>query len=249
MTKETALELQKEKKEETLKANSNGMIFEAPSKRPFEGYTYLKKVWIDRQDDIESVSFNHINGHLKQPAKWTHMQTNVMMPEWGNMPLKRTWVVRLPTHFENQEKYLFHYFFQVTYQDGREEISDTFTELIVPRQIEYIDHSGSYTHIRLHWSLNGWLYPQNTELEIEGVKWGSDYSVSQSEYRFNDRLYEQGRARLVAQIPAPHVYKTMIWGPKGAEVHYCFNLISSDKEGNLSHTWDNNQGKDFKLIL
>lgn len=244
MSHETALQKAEESPEK-----STDTIIEVPISRPFEGYTYIKKEWVDCQDEIDSVSINYTFGHVNLPANWDKLQTHVMMPQWGTTPLKRNWVVRLPTHLENQNKYLFHYYFQIHYQDNREKISDMFTELIIPKQVEYIDHSGAYSHIRLHWSIGGWLYPQDTELEVEGIEWGSDFSVSQSTYRAGDRLYELGRSALINKIPAPRVYRATIWGPKGATVNYCFNLITVEINGKLKHKWNNNNGINFEMTF
>lgn len=254
MATEMATALQKTKDKNAEKPNAGGktnggLFFEAPLTRPFEGYTYLKKEWIDQQDDIESVTFSYTFGNLNLPANWDNLKNQVMMPEWGTSPLRRSWIVRLPTHLGSEEKYLFHYFFHIQFQNGIDKVSDTFTELICPRQIEYIDHSGSLTNVRLHWSINGWSYPQDTEFEVDGIEWGSDFSVSQAPYRTGDKLYARGRAALISRIPVPRVFRTLIWAPRGSTINYCFNLISTDAEGQVSEKWDNNSGKDFKIAL
>lgn len=254
MASEMATALQKTEEKNAEKPNTDlrsgsGLFFEAPLTRPFEGYSYLKKEWIDQQDNIESVTFSCTYGKLNLPANWDKLESHVMMPEWGSSPLRRTWIVRLPTHLGPDEKYLFHYFFQVQFQDGSDKVSDTFTELICPRQIEYIDHSGSLTNVRLHWSINGWSYPQDTEFEVDGIEWGSDFSVSQAQYRAGDKLYARGRAALIARIPVPRVFRTLIWAPRGATINYCFNLISTDAEGQATERWDNNSARNYKITL
>ncbi len=232
--------------------NSNageGIAQEVPNTSPFEGFSYFKKEWVDHEDNIESVTFSMALSSLNKPANWDNMQSFSMMPEWGTTPLKRSWVVRIPTHFAGAERYLFHYFFQIRYVDGSEKVSDDFTQLIMPRKIEYIDHSGTCVHLKIHWSLNDWTYPQNTELEVDGIAWGDEYSVSHAPYRSGDRLYEGGRAATIAQIKVPRVFRGLIWAPHGEVVNYCFSLEALDEAGIVRKVWNNNGGKNFKLTV
>lgn len=219
---------------------------ETTSSRPFEGFSYIRKNWIDQDDEIEKVTLNTALSHLSSPANWNKTETFTMMPEWGTNPLKRSWVVRLPTHFENEERYLFHYFYQVTTRNGNERVSDTYTQMIVPKEVEYIDHSGDCDHVILHWSLDKWSYPQNTELEAEGISWGSDYSVSQAMFRSGIDVYEKGRTMELAKIAVPRTFKCKIWGPKGEAVDYCFKLIKNE---NTVVEWDNNAESDYRLVI
>ncbi|HOI91561.1 MAG TPA: carbohydrate-binding protein [Candidatus Rifleibacterium sp.] len=226
-----------------------GVAHEVPSTRPFEGFSYLKKEWLDREDNIESVTLSLVFGHLNRPPDWKSMQSFTMMPEWGSAPLKRSWVLRIPTHFEGAERYLFHYFFQIRYTDGSDKVSDNFTQLIMPREIEYIDHSGACTHVRLHWSLDNWAYPQDTELEADGIEWNSEFSVSHAPYRHGDPLYERGRTARISGLPMPRVFRATIWGPHREVINYCFSLIAVDQSGNQHQKWDNNDGENFKLTI
>lgn len=249
MTTETGSVVHQHELERESSAAGEGITQEVPSTKPFEGFTYLKKEWVDQEDNIESVTFSMALGQLNTPANWDNTESYIMMPEWGTAPLKRSWVVRIPTHLEGSERYLFHYYFQIRYTDGSEKVSDDFSQLIMPKVIEYIDHSGNCVHVKMHWSLAGWTYPQDTEFEVAGIEWGDEYSVSHSAYRFGDRLYERGRAAAVAHLPVPRVFRATIWAPRGEEVNYCFNLVSIDHSGNLCPKWDNNCGENFKMTI
>lgn len=222
---------------------------EIPETKPFEGHSYIKKTWTDTEDGVERVLLNVALGHMNRPPNWEKTEVYEMMPEWGTLPLQRGWVIRIPTHFEGEEKYLLHYFFVSHYKDGTECISQNYTELISPRFIQFVDHSGLYTHVKLHWSLDNWAYPQNTELEFEGIEWGSEYSVSRSPYRQGDRLYERGRAGIIMKAPTPRIFRGIIWGPHKEKVDYCFNLITIDQTGKLVSKWDNNEGLNYKLTI
>jgi hypothetical protein len=248
MTAEVALQRNKNT-EQIGSPDGRSAALDAPFTRPFEGFTYIKKDWVDHEDGITSVTLNMALGQLNLPADWANTETYMMMPEWGTVPLRRSWVVRLPTWFKGHEKYLFHYYFQIAYEDATEKVSDTFTQLVVPRMVEYIDHSGECTHIVLHWSVDGWSYPQNTELEVEGVEWGHEFSVSQVPYRSKDPLYEKGRLLYLRKMPPPRRFYAVIWAPRGAHLNYCFNLVSTDNQGKLFNRWDNNCGKDFTLTI
>jgi hypothetical protein len=248
MTTDTGSAAQR-KTEELNQADAKGAALDAPFTRPFEGFSYLKKEWVDHEDGIESVVLHMTLGQINLPANWNHVESFTMMPEWGTVPLRRSWVVRLPTHLNNDERYLFHYYFQARYEDGSEKVSDTFTQLIIPKTVEYIDHSGTCSHIVLHWSIDGWTYPQNTELEVEGIEWGDEFSVSQAPYRAGDRLYERGRFFSMQRLPAPRRFYATIWAPRGSTLNYCFVLVNTDADGNLYNRWDNNCGNNFKMSI
>lgn len=249
MTTETDCAVQSRGEESQMRTDAKGAALDAPFTRPFEGFSYLKKDWVDHEDGIEAVVLHTTISGLNLPANWNLVESFVMMPEWGSLPLRRSWVVRLPTHFNGEEKYLFHHYFQVRYEDGSEKFSDTFTQLIMPKNVEYIDHSGTCTHIIMHWSIDGWSYPQDTELEVAGIEWGEEFSVSQVPYRSGDRLYERGRLYSLQRLPAPRRFHATVWAPRGAVLHYCFVLVNTDADGNLYRRWDNNCGNNFKLTI
>jgi len=231
-----------------LDAGENGVAVEVPVTRPFEGYTYLRKEWIDQEDGIEKVTFNMTLGPVNLPADWSRTQTFVMMPEWGTSPLRRTWIVRLPTHLEGHDQYLFHYFFQTYHTNGEERVSSMFAQLIQPREIEYVDYGGELVNVRLHWSIGDWSYAQDTELEAEGIEWGSEFSVSSAPYRTKDRLYQNGRILVMRRLPVPRRFHGLIWAPKGAEIRFCFQLVRHRPEGQ-DLLWDNNFGKNYSLTI
>ncbi|HNW35093.1 MAG TPA: hypothetical protein PKM25_09195, partial [Candidatus Ozemobacteraceae bacterium] len=87
-----------------LVAGDAGAAVEVPVTRPFEGYTYLRKEWLDQEDGIDRVTFNMTLGPANLPADWSRTQSFIMMPEWGTSPLRRTWIVRLPTHLNGQDQ-------------------------------------------------------------------------------------------------------------------------------------------------
>ena len=237
----------KEKFNET--SSSNEVAQEIPVTKPFEGFSFLKKDWIDNEEGIESVRLHVAYGHINEPADWKNTKIYEMMPEWGTTPLRRTWVLRIPTHYEGKDRYLLHYFFLIRYKSGNERVSASYAQLIIPKEIQYIDHSGNYSHVKLHWCLNDWAYPQDTEMELDGIEWGSEYSVSNVAYRQNDRLYERGRAQIISKISVPRLFKAVIWAPANEKINYCFNLIMTNQVGHLSNKWDNNNGNNYVLTV
>ncbi|MBF0408105.1 MAG: hypothetical protein HQM10_12160 [Candidatus Riflebacteria bacterium] len=236
---------------ETLKNNVSspeGSSLEALINRPFEGYTYIKKEWVDQEDNIEKVTINVTLSPQNLPADWSKVDSFVMMPEWGTVPLKRSWILRLPTHFQDCDQYLFHYFFHIHYTNASERISSTFSQLIVPQSFEFIDYAGENLFVRLHWSVGSWTYPQNTEMECDGIEWGSEFSVSNLPYRRDDPLFYNGRALVMERLPAPRRFRAIISAPRRAEIKYCFQM-SSLKNDTLENFWDNNFGRDFSLTI
>ncbi|MBF0500971.1 MAG: hypothetical protein HQM09_12610 [Candidatus Riflebacteria bacterium] len=226
----------------------DGVAFELPMTRPFEGFTYIRKEWIDQEDDIEKVTINISLGHIGHSADWSNTEVCVMMPEWGTSPLRRTWIVRLPTHLETSERYLFHYFFHVFYTNGKERVSHTFSQLVVPQVFEFIDHAGDFLFVRLHWSIGPWSYPQDTDLECEGIEWGGEFSVSNLPYRREDKLFQNGRLLVMNRLLSPRRYRGIIWAPRGSEINYCFQLLRHVADG-FESLWDNNFGKNYRLTI
>ncbi len=228
----------------------DGAAIEAPVTHPFEGFVFLRKEWVDQEEGIGEVCFNYVLSPLNQPADWAKVQSHVMMPQWGQQPLSRIWIVRLPTHLDGHDSYLFHYYFTMkSAQTGAEpRASETFTQLIAPREVECLDYSGQLTNARLHWSIGNWEYPQDTEMEVDGIGWGSEFSVSQVPYRGNDPLYLKGRLLSMRRLELPRRFRARIWGPRGSTVRFCFHLMRLGADDPLSR-WDNNQGRDYSITL
>lgn len=234
--------------EEPSSHAADGSSLELPITRPFEGYTYLRKEWADQEDGIEKVTINTTFSHLQQHADWNHTESFTMMPEWGTTPLHRTWIIRLPTHLDGHDRYLFHYFFHVFYSNGTERVSNTFTQMVAPQPFEFIDYAGDCAFVRLHWSIGNWAYPQDTEFECDGIEWGGEFSVSNLPYRKDDRLFHNGRFLVMNRLPIPRHFRGLIWAPRGSEIRYCFQLLKQRPDGLQMH-WENNQGGDFTLTV
>ena len=230
-------------------ARVSGVAQEVPLTQPFEGYTYLRKEWVDQEDGIDRVQLNMTLSTPHLPADWNATQTFTMMPEWGTTPLRRAWIVRLPTHFQGHDRYLFHYFFQILNKDGTEQVTNPFTQYIVPQPFEFLDHGGDFAQVRVHWSVGDWSYPQDAELEVEGIEWGSEFSVSQAPYRFSDRLFRRGRMLRLQRLPVPRRFRGLIWAPKGAKVCYCFQMLRPLPGDEYETLWDNNFGRDYRLTI
>ncbi|MBF0543672.1 MAG: hypothetical protein HQM08_04525 [Candidatus Riflebacteria bacterium] len=243
MTKEQTIEIAK-----TENTPPEGTTLEAPLTRPFEGFTFLKKEWTDYEDDIERVTINTTLSLPNLPADWSKVESFVMMPEWGTSPLRREWILRLPTHFEGNDQYLFHYFFHIFCNNSTERVSSSFSQMIVPQPFEFIDYGGDYLFVRLHWSVNQWTYPQDTEMECDGIEWGSEFSVSNSPYRREDPLFHSGRSAILERFPVPRRFRAIIWAPRRSELKYCFQMLKCCN-GGLETVWDNNFGKDFSLTI
>ena len=246
--KQTEQELECRSDEDEPMVSAEGTAIEAGQTQPFEGFTFLRKEWVDQEDGVDRVTLNVTLSKANSPADWSQTEVFVMMPQWGTVPLCRTWIVRLPTHFSAASSFLFHYFFHVFYRDGTDRLSSFFSQLIVPHSFEYIDHSGEMLFVRLHWSVDGWSYPQDTELEIDGIDWGSEFSISNAPYRTNDRLFQLGRDLMLQRFGVPRRFRGVIWAPKGAEISYCFQLSRFKPEGSET-LWDNNFGKDYGLTI
>ena len=226
----------------------HGTVTELLPTLPFDFFSYLKKEYIDEEEGIDEVTISCAFSRINEPVDWNNIKSFIMMPEWGTTPLRRSWIVRVPTYYKGSDKFLFHYYFQIKYADGKEILSENYTQLITAREFEYIDHTSSLTNITLHWSLNDWSYPQDTPMEAEGIDWEDECSISRSPYKAGDKLYREARRLKIEKLPHPRRFKTIIAVPSKETVNYCFKL-EGYKEGEPFTKWDNNEGKNFLVRL
>ena len=112
-------------------------------------------------------------------------------------------------------------------QNGQERLSEVFSEEIVSREIDYLDREGRITEVRLLWGVDSWNAPNWTQATLEGLnlqtlpnRAGHD---REGEGLADDAIYE-----LIQTVPLPRRYVGKVWGPRGAQVEYRYQLLRTN---------------------
>ena len=187
---------------------------------------------------------------LGEPAKWDGMEeTEVMLLVPNTNPKVRQAVIEPPRYFHDNDSFLLHHRFMYV-QDGRENISDAFTEEIVSREIEYLDQEGRITEVRLLWGVDSWNAPNWTQAKLEGLnlqtlpdRAGHD---REGEGITDDAIYE-----LIQTVPLPRRYVGKVWGPRSANVEYRYQLLrtNSPLPEDDFEIWITDDGQNFRASL
>ena len=210
----------------------------------------LTKVWTDQDPGIQMVEVRYTWSALGEPAKWDGMEeTEVMLLVPNTNPKVRQAVIEPPRYFHDNDSFLLHHRFMYV-QDGRENISDAFTEEIVSREIEYIDQEGRITEVRLLWGVDSWNAPNWTQAKLEGLnlqtlpdRAGHD---REGEGITDDAIYE-----LIQTVPLPRRYVGKVWGPRSANVEYRYQLLrtNSPLPEDDFEIWITDDGQNFRASL
>ncbi len=169
-----------------------------------------------------------LRGHggttLDETGHWGQsVAERVELPDDG----VRRKVLRLPNgmHDDNgwyHEHYAFHHYFEV-FRHGQRHHSPLYTEEIVTKEIEYIDHVGNLGGMCVYWSIYDWDVAQYTPTEEENfIEWYGEDSPWRSHklYGSEDKdEFSRIRSELLSKLPMPRRFVTRIQGPRGAEVH------------------------------
>jgi hypothetical protein len=120
------------------------------------------------------------------------------------------------------ENYLLHHYFEV-FLNGKRELSPLFTEEIVSKEVEYVDHQGNLGGMCIFWSIYDWDSPQYQPTEESNfiARYGEDNDYrSLKFYGTEDKEnFSRTRSQMLAALPLPRRYVGKIRGPKGAEIH------------------------------
>lgn len=210
----------------------------------------LTKVWIDQEPGIEMVEIRYLWSPVGEPARWEGQEeADVMTVVPNTNPRVRQGVIEIPRYVNGQDSYQLHYRF-VFVKDGREQFSPIFTEEVVAREVPYVDNEGRITEVRLLWGVNGWTAQNWTQAKLDGLSLqtiatrpGHDV---EGEGIADDAIYE-----LIQTVPLPRRYVAKVWGPRGAQVDYTYQLLRTNSplpEDDFER-WDNNQGQNYQVLL
>lgn len=210
----------------------------------------LTKVWTDQDPSIQMVEVRYTWSALREPAKWDGTEeTEVMLVVPNTHPKVRQAVLEPPRYFHEADSFLLHHRF-LYIQNGQENMSEVFTEEIVSREVEYLDQEGRITEVRLLWGVNSWNAPNWTQAKLAGLnlqtlpnRAGHD---REGEGLADDAIYE-----LIQTVPLPRRYVGKVWGPRGANVEYRYQLLRTNSplpEDDFA-MWVTDNGQNFRVSL
>jgi hypothetical protein len=211
----------------------------------------MTKVWVDPNDRVDSVEIRYTWSPIGTPPDFANGrdEAEVMQVVLGTNPRVRQAVIEIPRFLEGKDNYLLHYHFGGG-GEHHEGFTQIYTEEIVSTEVEYIDHEGQLTEVRVLWSVGGWAAPNWTQARLDGlpvqIPLNAPGHDAEGEGLADEAIYE-----LVQTVPLPRRFVGRVWGPRGGTIEYCFQLLRSNTpiEGDEFVHWDNNQNKNFSIVL
>ena len=210
----------------------------------------LTKVWTDQDPSIQMVAVRYTWSALGEAASWDGTEDSEVMRVVPNTdPTVRQAVIEPPRYFHDKDSFLLHHRFMYV-QNGQEQLSEVFSEEIVSREIDYLDQEGRITEVRLLWGVDSWNAPNWTQATLEGLhlqtlpdRAGHD---REGEGLADDAIYE-----LIQTVPLPRRYVGKVWGPRGAQVEYRYQLLRTNSplpEDDFT-MWITDNGHNFRVSL
>lgn len=210
----------------------------------------LTKVWTDQDPSIQMVAVRYTWSALGEAASWDGTEDSEVMRVVPNTdPTVRQAVIEPPRYFHDKDSFLLHHRFMYV-QNGQEQLSEVFSEEIVSREIDYLDQEGRITEVRLLWGVDSWNAPNWTQATLEGLhlqtlpdRAGHD---REGEGLADDAIYE-----LIQTVPLPRRYVGKVWGPRGAQVEYRYQLLRTNSplpEDDFA-MWITDNGLNFRVSL
>lgn len=205
----------------------------------------LTKLWVDPGPGVESMEIRYLwCASGGQPAWDGTEEAEVMVPVPGTDPCVRTATLEIPRYVEGSDCYLLHYRFG----PGGEHVdgySPVFTEEIAARDVEYVDHVGDLTEVRVLWSVDGWTAPNWSQAILDGLP--ASVAAPGGPGGEQDGVTDDAIYELVQTVPLPRRYVARMSGPRGHSVEYVYQLLRTGSpfpEDDFVR-WDDNGGKRF----
>jgi hypothetical protein len=126
-----------------------------------------------------------------------------------------------PAQGKYVENYVFHHYFEV-FRNGKRAQSPLYTEEIVNKEVEFVDHQGTLGGMCIYWSINDWDAPQYQPTEVPEFieKYGEDNPYRSHKFYGSEDMEEFSRIRaeMLKTLSLPRRFVGKIRGPKGAQV-------------------------------
>jgi hypothetical protein len=205
----------------------------------------LRRTWFDPAPGIEMVQLHYTWTPLDGEPDWETADTRVLTPSEDTARL-RTAVIEVPRRLEGSTDYLLHHFFYVV--RGAESItSPVFTEEIVAREVVHEDATGNWTHVGVAWGVSpgspDLAAPNYTAAAMDGLPFEDAGAGAPPEPA---PIHEFVRAQ-----PLPHVFRGLVWGPRGFDLQYVFHLVraGSPRAEDDTEIWVDDGGRPWTMTL
>ena len=205
----------------------------------------VRKSWWDPGPGIELVQLHYAWTPAGGEPEWEAAETRVLTPVDGS-PGLRTAVVEVPRQVEGSRDYLLHHFFFVV-QGTDWTSSPVFTEEIIAREVVYADVDGAWTHVGIGWGVNSGepvsVAPNYTAAAMDGLSFEQPGAGAPPE--------PAAISEFVQAQPLPHLFRGLVWGPRGSELTYVFHFVraGSPHPEDDTEIWDANGGIGWTLSL
>lgn len=197
---------------------------------------FLRKDWREPEDGADMVVLHWTTTRHGQPPTWRRAHaTTVMNPQPGTSPPVRScllWIIPpfprtrprtrpLAVNAESEARFLVHSFCEVV-QHGRVWTTKVTVQEMRAETVTYSDTAGEFTHAVLYYSLEGFSPGNSAPMSVEGLPSRHQRSLVLPEHETDNKEYRQRtkRARLIAELPRPHIFRGQLWGPVGARAFY-----------------------------
>ncbi len=205
----------------------------------------LRKTWNDPGPGIDMVQLHYAWTGPGQEPDWDAGDCRVLTSSEA-FPDLRTAVIEVPRQVDGSRGYALHHFFFVVH--GTEtSTSPVITEEIVAREVTYTDETGDWTSVGIGWGVSPGVpdlaAPNYTAAAMDGLAFEGAAAGAPPEPA---QIYVFVRAQ-----PLPHVFRGLVWGPRGFELRYVFHLVraGSPRPEDDKETWDHNDGSGWTLTL
>jgi len=211
----------------------------------------LTKVWIDPRPNFENVEIRYKWSPLGEQVTFKGDEDCEVMAAVPNTnPTVRRAILEIPRYLNDKDNYLFHYQFIPGGTQGQGPLSPIFTEEIVAREVEYVDHDGWVTEVRVVWGVEGWTAPNLTQAELKGLELKLPPDTPGHD-REGEGIADAAIYELIQTVPLPRHWVAKVWGPKGSTVEHAFQLLRNNTPtvGDDGERWDNNNAQNYRLSL
>ena len=205
----------------------------------------LRRTWVDPVPGIEMVQLHYTWTPPGREPDWETADCRVLTTSDAS-PGLRSAVIEAPRRVEGGTDYLLHHFFFVV--RGTESVSSpVYTEEIVAREVVYEDARGAWTHVGVGWGVSPGMpdlaAPNYTAAAMDGLSFEDAGAGAPPEPA---PIHEFVRAQ-----PLPHVFRGLVWGPRGFELRYVFHLVraGSPRPEDDTELWADNDGTGWTLTL
>jgi hypothetical protein len=203
----------------------------------------LRKAWSDPSPGIELVQLHYAWTPIGGEPDWDDADTRVLTEV---APGLRAAVIEVPRLVQGSREYLLHHFFFVV--RGTEWTSSpVFTEEIVAREVVYEDPGGAWTSVGIGWGVPAGgpvaAAPNYTACAMDGLAFTEAAGGAPPE--------PGSILEFVQAQPLPHVFRGLVWGPRGSELRYVFHLVraGSARPAEDTETWEDNAGAGWAVTL